>query len=57
MKAIVKWLLGTVVAAGAVGCATLLSHAGNPYFDASKQHHTPTGFRNNYPHATDQSFW
>lgn len=57
MKAIVKWLLGAVVAAGAVGCATLLSHAGNPYFDASKQHHTATGFRNNYPHATDQSFW
>ena len=40
MKAIVKWLLGAAVAAGAVGCATLLSHGGNPYFDGSKQHHT-----------------
>ena len=57
MKAIVKWLLGAAVAAGAVGCATLLSHGGNPYFDGSKQHHTSTGFRNNYPHATDQNFW
>ncbi len=58
MKAIVKWLLAGATVAGALGCATLLTQAGgNPYFDAAKKHHTATGFRNNYPHATDQNFW
>ena len=32
--------------------ALLLASCGsNPYCDASKPHHTPDGFRNNYPHA------
>jgi len=29
----------------------------NPYFDPAKPHHTPEGFRNNYPHEGRQSFW
>ena len=41
---------------GLVGCATLLSHAGNPTLMPASSI-TATGFRNNYPHATDQSFW
>ncbi|MBL8309308.1 MAG: MBL fold metallo-hydrolase [Burkholderiales bacterium] len=57
MKAIVKWLLGAATLAGVVGCATLLAPGSNPYFDAAKRHHTASGFRNNYPHATDQNFW
>ena len=31
------------------------SHA-NPVYDASKPHHTPTGFQNNYVKAVDNSF-
>ena len=31
------------------------SHA-NPVYDASKPHHTPTGFQNNYVKAVDKSF-
>ena len=29
----------------------------NAYFDATKPHHTPEGFRNNYPHPARASFW
>lgn len=29
----------------------------NPYYDPSKPHHTPEGFRNSYPHDGRQSFW
>ena len=29
----------------------------NPYYDPAKPHHTPEGFRNNYPHEGRQSFW
>jgi N-acyl-phosphatidylethanolamine-hydrolysing phospholipase D len=29
----------------------------NPYFDPSKPHHTPEGFRNRYPHPEKGSFW
>ncbi len=29
----------------------------NPFFDASKPHHTPNGFRNSYPHPEKGSFW
>jgi N-acyl-phosphatidylethanolamine-hydrolysing phospholipase D len=32
-----------IVAALLAGCATV-----NPYFDASKKHHRPDGFNNNY---------
>ncbi|MFN0315474.1 MAG: MBL fold metallo-hydrolase [Burkholderiales bacterium] len=31
--------------------------APNPYYDASKPHHTREGFRNNYPHDPKGSFW
>ncbi len=57
MKTIVKWLVGGLSLAGVVGCATLLSQGSNPYYDAAKPHHTANGFRNNYPHSTDQNFW
>lgn len=31
--------------------------AHNPYYDPDKRHHTPAGFRNNYPHEPQGSFW
>jgi hypothetical protein len=30
---------------------------GKPHYSPTKPHHTPDGFRNNYPHAGKQSFW
>jgi L-ascorbate metabolism protein UlaG (beta-lactamase superfamily) len=30
---------------------------GNPNYSPMKSHHTPDGFRNNYPHPEKQSFW
>ncbi len=30
---------------------------GNPNYNPMKTHHTPDGFRNNYPHPEKQSFW
>jgi len=39
----------------AVMLASMLAVSGcsgkNPHFDPDKAHHTPTGFRNNYPHS------
>ncbi len=29
----------------------------NPHYNAAKSHHTPTGFKNNYPHPGPQSYW
>lgn len=43
-----------VAAAAMIGAAC---SATNPYYDATKKHHTPEGFRNNYPHPAKQSFW
>ncbi len=40
-----------------VGCTTLITQSTNVNYDASKKHHTAEGFRNNYPHPTDQNFW
>ena len=34
------------------GCAVI-----NPYFDATKKHHTPTGFINNHPVSEVDSVW
>lgn len=56
MKFFVK-LAALVAIVGAVGCAALLTQGSNPNYNAAKPHHTPAGFRNNYPHATDQNFW
>jgi N-acyl-phosphatidylethanolamine-hydrolysing phospholipase D len=33
------------------------SQSVNANFNAAKPHHTPEGFRNNYPHETNQNFW
>jgi L-ascorbate metabolism protein UlaG (beta-lactamase superfamily) len=44
--------LPTLLASVLAGCKM-----SNPYFDPAKQHHTPEGFRNNYPHEGRQSFW
>ena len=35
----------TLLAAVAAACASSFA-----YYDATKPHHTPEGFRNNYPH-------
>jgi len=56
MKFFVKLVVLAAVA-GAVGCAALLTQSGNPNYNAAKSHHTPDGFRNNYPHMANQSFW
>lgn len=29
----------------------------HPYYDPTKPHHTPEGFRNNYPHEGHRNFW
>jgi L-ascorbate metabolism protein UlaG (beta-lactamase superfamily) len=47
MAAVLPMLLSLLYSAP--GCA-------NPYFDPAKPHHTPTGFRNNYPHDPPGSF-
>jgi N-acyl-phosphatidylethanolamine-hydrolysing phospholipase D len=49
--------LSLLAIATAVGCAALVSRSTNVNYDHSKKHHTPEGFKNNYPHPTDQSFW
>jgi L-ascorbate metabolism protein UlaG (beta-lactamase superfamily) len=56
----VKRLLPAVAAALVMaGVATwaLDGPAANVYYDPAKPHHTPQGFRNNYPHAPPQGFW
>jgi L-ascorbate metabolism protein UlaG (beta-lactamase superfamily) len=35
----------------------MLTQSSNPHYNAAKSHHTPDGFRNNYPHMANQSFW
>jgi N-acyl-phosphatidylethanolamine-hydrolysing phospholipase D len=49
--------LAFLLLAVTVGCTTLLTQSTNVNYDPSKKHHTPNGFRNNYPHPTDQNFW
>jgi L-ascorbate metabolism protein UlaG (beta-lactamase superfamily) len=41
-----RWVVGAAILAIA-GCARV-----NPYYDANLAHHTPSGFKNNYPHRT-----
>ncbi len=47
--------LVSIVSIGAA--AFNLSQSVNANYNAAKPHHTPEGFRNNYPHETNQSFW
>ncbi|MCZ7565829.1 MAG: MBL fold metallo-hydrolase [Burkholderiales bacterium] len=42
------------LALAALGAACAMP---NPYYDPAKPHHTPEGFRNNYPHAGPQGYW
>ncbi len=49
--------LVSIAIAAIVGCTALLTQSTNVNYDPSKKHHTPSGFRNNYPHPTNQSFW
>jgi N-acyl-phosphatidylethanolamine-hydrolysing phospholipase D len=42
----------TLLAAVAAACASSFA-----YYDATKPHHTPEGFRNNYPHPEKSGFW
>jgi N-acyl-phosphatidylethanolamine-hydrolysing phospholipase D len=37
------------------GCINMTTT--NPYYNPAKKHHTPEGFKNNYPHAPSGSFW
>jgi N-acyl-phosphatidylethanolamine-hydrolysing phospholipase D len=48
---------GIVALLTIVGSAAVLSQSNNLNYDPSKKHHTPEGFRNNYPHEANQSFW
>jgi L-ascorbate metabolism protein UlaG (beta-lactamase superfamily) len=56
MKKLYKIVCITAIFA-VVGCAAFLSQSKNVNYDASKKHHTPEGFKNNYPHEANQSFW
>jgi N-acyl-phosphatidylethanolamine-hydrolysing phospholipase D len=54
------WLSAAVVVAllaTIVGCTTVLTQSKNVNYNATKKHHTPEGFRNNYPHESGGSFW
>lgn len=55
MKAIYKFV-GFAAPLAIVGCATLATLSTNVSYEASKKRHIREGFRNNYPHPTDQSF-
>ncbi|MCZ6747756.1 MAG: MBL fold metallo-hydrolase [SAR324 cluster bacterium] len=44
MDRLAIFLLGLFAMTLAAGCSS------NPYYDPAKPHHTPDGFRNNYPH-------
>jgi L-ascorbate metabolism protein UlaG (beta-lactamase superfamily) len=48
----------SLLAAGAAGFALLALDAPsqNVHYDAANRHHTPTGFRNNYPHDPPANF-
>ena len=41
----------------AVGALVIAACHSNPHYNPMKTHHTPDGFRNNYPHTPKQSFW
>lgn len=56
MKTIVR-LATLALLGGIVGCAAWLSQSVNSNYNPAKPHHTPNGFKNNYPHPTDQNFW
>lgn len=45
-------LLGVIFISG---CLHL--NAINPHYNPAKKHHTPEGFKNNYPHEPSGSFW
>lgn len=56
MKFLLKLLaLAFVVSAGV--SALYASQSVNANYNAAKPHHTPDGFKNNYPHETNQNFW
>jgi N-acyl-phosphatidylethanolamine-hydrolysing phospholipase D len=57
MKKAVGIFLAFAVAAIMIGCAAIFTQSKNVNYDASKKHHTPEGFRNNYPHESGESFW
>jgi N-acyl-phosphatidylethanolamine-hydrolysing phospholipase D len=56
MKFLLKCFALVAVVAIGTG-AFYVSQIVNANYDAQKTHHTPDGFRNNYPHETNQSFW
>ncbi|MGL4232128.1 MAG: MBL fold metallo-hydrolase [Casimicrobium sp.] len=56
MKFLLK-LTGAFALLAVVGCVTAISQSKNVNYDASKKHHTPEGFKNNYPHDSSGSFW
>lgn len=42
---------------GIAAAVLLAACQGKPHYSPTKPHHTPDGFRNNYPHDGKQSFW
>lgn len=55
-----KWQLDSIkyvsIAMSFIAILHYVSSHANPVYDASKPHHTPTGFQNNYVQAVDKSF-
>src|SRR5690606_37791972 len=45
------------LALGIAAAVLLAACQGKPHYSPTKPHHTPDGFRNNYPHDGKQSFW
>jgi N-acyl-phosphatidylethanolamine-hydrolysing phospholipase D len=56
MKFLLK-LSALAAVVSVASCAIYASQSVNAYYNAAKAHHTPDGFKNNYPHETNQNFW
>jgi N-acyl-phosphatidylethanolamine-hydrolysing phospholipase D len=51
LRSVAYWALAALVSFALAACA-----ATNPYFDPSKKHHTPSGFKNNYVDLAGKPF-
>jgi N-acyl-phosphatidylethanolamine-hydrolysing phospholipase D len=56
VKFLIKFFaLAAIISVGA--SALYVSQSVNAHYNAAKPHHTPEGFKNNYPHGSGGSFW
>jgi N-acyl-phosphatidylethanolamine-hydrolysing phospholipase D len=53
----IRKILFTAILLTVTGCFMFPSRSKNVHYDATKKHHTPEGFRNNYAHDEKASFF